>query len=309
MVVEGVDGKNAMSTSADICFVCGGSSFGNWVQAYKRCLGCGHETLVHGQRQAFIINDPLDVCSARKSSALDHFKTRILIRYAPHHLRKVLLDIGSASGKFLLQNARHFKRVVGIEVTPEAAAFARDQLGLQVVDDITQIDDSIDMATAWHSFEHIPAPILDRLLSHLSNHMSNGGRLVISVPNGASLQYRLYRSAYAFFDVPNHLHQFTSESLRRLLARHGFRQVGSAFSAPYNTFGHIQALLNIITGTHNYLYYRLKRRSVIPSLRLDVLHVLLLPFALPVGWLLGWIEGLFPNKQGVLTLCFERTQF
>ena len=295
-----------MSTAKDGCFVCGGTEFDKHTDEYRRCTGCGHEILVQTQAQGFILNDPLTEKDARRVTALDRFKTRVLRRFDSSSGKGQLLDIGSASGKFLFLNASRYQRAFGIEITPEALAFSRNILHLDIKEDIQEVPSRTTMATAWHSLEHIPEQALMEILSVLSRNMVDGGRLIVSVPNGDSRQYRWFGKAYAYFDVPNHLHQFTVVSLEKLLGRFGFRPVEMINSLPYNTFGYTQGLLNIITNTHNYLYYRLKRRSRKPSLWLDILHVLLLPALVPAGWILGFVDSINLKYQGVITVCFEK---
>lgn len=295
-----------MSTTKNHCFICGGTNFDKCTDEYYQCQGCGHETLVESQTQGYILNDPLTEKDSRRVTALDRFKSRILIRFETPSNKEQLLDIGSASGKFLFQNASRYRRAYGVEITPKAIDFSRNVLHLDIKNNIQDVPAGISMATAWHSLEHIPETALLEVLSVLSGNMVDGGRLIVSVPNGASYQYHWFGRAYAYFDVPNHLHQFTIDSLEKLLAKFGFHHLETVNSWPYNTFGYTQGLLNIITNTHNYLYYRLKRRSRKPSLPLDILHIALLPIVLPVGYLLAIVDKTKSKYQGVITSCFEK---
>lgn len=299
-------GENALKKFDDCCFVCGGIEFERYTKAYRRCKNCGHEVLVATQEQGFIINDNLCEKDVRRMTSLDRFKAGVLSLFDSGVEREQLLDIGAASGKFLYQNAPRYSRATGIEITSESLKFSRQVLGLDIVEDIREVSDEISVATAWHSLEHIPEERLLELLDGLSKKMVIGGRLVVSVPNGASWQYRWFGVAYAYFDVPNHLHQFTPNSLRRLMQRFGFRHVATVSSWPYNTFGYTQSLLNVVTGTHNYLYYRLKRRSRRPTFVLDIANGLLLFIFVPVGWLLGLVDAVNLKSQGVITACFEK---
>ena len=291
------------------CFVCGGTEFESRTTNYRRCLSCGHEVLVSTQVQGFIINDNLCEKEVRRMTSLDRFKARALSFFDSGITRKQLLDIGSASGKFLYHNAGRYSHATGIEITPESLEFSRKVLGLDIVEDIQSVQEEISTATAWHSLEHIPEQHLLALLDGLSSKMVAGGRLIVSVPNGASWQYRWFGKSYAYYDVPNHLHQFTPDSLGRLMQRFGFHQVATVSSWPYNTFGYTQSLLNIITHTHNYLYYRLKRRSRKPTLLLDITNGLLLVIAVPFGWLFGLLDALNLKRQGVITTCFEKKPY
>ena len=60
------------------CFICGGSDFGQFTKAYRKCLQCGHETLVAGDVQSFMLNDPLSMKDALRLGRLDRFKQDIL---------------------------------------------------------------------------------------------------------------------------------------------------------------------------------------------------------------------------------------
>lgn len=275
--------------------------------AYRRCRTCGHETLATDHAQGYILNDPLMEADAKRMSGLDRFKRKLLLQFDPNPPRGAqLVDVGSASGKFLYQNRGRYAHAVGLEITPEALAFSREVLGLDVVDDISQVPANTHIATAWHSLEHIPGVALVGVLESLSAGMRPGARFIVSVPNAASRQYRWFGSGYAFFDVPNHLHQFSQESLDRLLARFGYQRMVTVPSWPYNSFGYTQGLLNVLTGTHNYLYYRLKRRSRKSSLWLDLAHAALLPILVPVGWTLGLLDAVSLNTQGVITACYKK---
>lgn len=270
-------------------------------------MQCGHEALVSGQSQGYITNDPLTLTDAQRVTGLDRFKIRVLKRFEPASSAGILVDIGSASGKFLHLNAHRYQQVVGLEVTPECLAFSRNTLNLDIKEDATELPDNVTVATAWHSLEHIPAAALTPILKTLASKMVPGGRLIVSVPNGGSRQYRWFRSAFAYFDVPNHLHQFSAESLDTLLRRGGFEPVSQIRSWPYNSFGYIQGLLNVLTRTHNYLYYRIKRRSQRPSWGLDLAHVMLLPVCVPLGWLLALVDHVSPRGQSVISACYQRS--
>jgi hypothetical protein len=144
------------------------------------------------------------------------------------------------------------------------------------------------------------------MLKALHINMINNSRLIISVPNGNSRQYRWFASAYAYFDVPNHLHQFTELSITMLMERCGFSHISTINSWPYNMFGYLQSLLNIFIKDHNYLYYRFKRRSLSPSTFLDIAHILLVPFIAPLAFLLAFLDIFDIKRQGVITLCFKK---
>jgi len=173
------------------------------------------------------------------------------------------------------------------------------------VGDLDEVSGPVDVATAWHSFEHIPAAELTRLLATLRAKLAPGGCLIVSVPNAASFQCRWLGGNYAFHDAPGHVHQFTPDSLGRLLGAQGFRRTGAAVSWPYNLFGWVQGLLNVVMPGHNYIYYRLKRGYPRHSAARDLAGLVLVPLTLPVALGLGLLEAMRPERQAVLTWRFE----
>jgi hypothetical protein len=290
------------------CFICGGGDFGQLTEAYRKCLQCGHETLVAGDAQSFMLNDPLSKDDVVRLSRLDRFKQAVLQRFDPAPPPGALwVDVGSASGKYLFQNRQRYAKVIGLEVTPGAIEFSRSVLGLEILEDAVKLPGQIHVATAWHSLEHFPVVALEYTLDALRRRIPLGGRVIVSVPNAASHQYRWFRSAYAFFDVPSHLHQFSPVSLDFLMERHGFRRQAFVTSWPYNFFGYVQSLLNVATRRHNYLYLRFKRKSAVVSRGQDILNGCLLPLALPLGWMMGVLDAVRPSQQGVITACYEKS--
>jgi len=288
------------------CFICGGGAFDHVTPQYRRCTACGHETLAGDQAQAYIVNDALDAKPAARASVLERFQGAVLDRFLAGRRRGQLVDIGSGAGRFLAQQGRKFQRHCGVEITPASVEFAQKNLGLTIVGDIAAVGGDIDVATAWHSLEHFPEPALGALLDALRAKVPAGGCVIVSVPNAASFQYRLFRARYAFFDVPSHLHQFTPDSLARLFQAHGFVRTGTVTSWPYNIFGSIQALLNCAMPGHNYLYCRLKRGHPRASVARDLAGLGLLLVAGPLGLVLGLLEAAVPARQAVLTCCFEK---
>jgi SAM-dependent methyltransferase len=291
---------------APSCFICDGTVFDHVTPQYRRCVTCGHEMLTAHQAQAYMINDALTTKDIDRPSRLDRFQSAVLDRFVSGKKRRQLVDIGSGSGKFLRLNRKKFERSAGIEITPEAVNFSQKQLGLDIVADIADVPGDIDAATAWHSLEHFPAPALLALLEHLRAKIAADGCVIVSVPNAASFQYAFFRTRYAFFDVPAHLHQFTPASLERLFARHGFARTADAVSWPYNVFGYVQGLLNLVIPGHNYLYYRLKRGRPSASAWRDLASFCLVPLAAPVALLLAVVEAACPGRPAVLTWRFEK---
>jgi SAM-dependent methyltransferase len=294
-------------TMFEACCICGSDESVPGLPAYRRCKRCGHEQLRETNAQTYIVNDPLQADAVHRRTALDRFQDAAFDAIIATGVgRNVLVDIGSGSGRFLVRQRNKFTRAVGIEVTPVAVNFSQNVLRLHIEHDIAAVRGDIDAATAWHSLEHFPLTALNSLLDQLAAKLAPNGRILVSVPNAASFQARFFGRRFAFYDVPNHLHQFTPQSLRQLFKSRGFVCTASVTSWPYNAFGYVQGLLNLVMKQHNYFYYRMKRGRPRTAIASDLLTLALLPFAFAIGTPFALLDALFPERQGVLTFCFAR---
>jgi 2-polyprenyl-3-methyl-5-hydroxy-6-metoxy-1,4-benzoquinol methylase len=134
---------------------------------------------------------PVDTRPLQQTPAGDYFcdaKPELLKLFDPRGLR--ILDAGcAAGGNGELMKAAGAREVVGIEVSPEAAAEARCRLDHVVVDDLANADlgllagEPFDVVMAIDVLEHLidPAETLARLVKTLRP----GGLFVASIPNVA----------------------------------------------------------------------------------------------------------------------------
>lgn len=150
-----------------------------------------------------------------------------------HHLMKYvdepgrMLDIGCATGAFIAAMRDQQWQVVGVELNPQAAEYARRTLHLDVrtgvLEDARFSDDEFDVVTMWDVFEHVLNP--RETLREIARILKPGGWLVTAVPNPASLEARLFGRYWAGWDQPRHLHLYAPDVLRRYLQDAGFEQI------------------------------------------------------------------------------------
>jgi SAM-dependent methyltransferase len=142
------------------------------------------------------------------------------------------LDVGCGSGSFLHVLAfRTGIRGEGLEVSPAAAAAAREQYGLTVhagdVDTADFPDGSFDLVTLFHVLEHLPRPL--EALAKIHRWLSGGGMLLVQVPNLASWQFRWFGRRWTGIDIPRHLIDYAPKTLADLLRRAGFESAPPTF--------------------------------------------------------------------------------
>lgn len=293
-----------------VCDICNRETVKARVVSYSSCVSCGHESKIAGfPEDVFIINDALNLKSIQKIDQLEKFKKKVLKKIVTEY--GFLLDVGSASGKFLYLNKDDFTDHLGLEITPECVKFSREVLGLKIAASIEGVNlPKISVATFWHSLEHLPINILQGILEKISLSSNDKTKILISVPNAKSALYRHFGHNYAFFDASSHVHQFTRDSLEILLKRHKFELQKSFFSFVYSFFGYLQTFINCGNVHHNFLYYFLKRGNCFGlkprKLYLIFFYNILLSVIFTVPALIGVAyDAVFKQKGAVLTLCFR----
>ncbi len=152
------------------------------------------------------------------------WKRRLIARL---HERGRILDLGCGTGEFLAEMKRSGWEAMGVEMSPEAAEYARNRLGLAVdrsaVDEPIRISEQFDVITLWHVLEHVHQP--QQVFGNLHNLLKPDGLVVIAVPNVASPDAVTYGRHWIALDPPRHLLHFTPTTIRRMLKVHDWRLV------------------------------------------------------------------------------------
>ena len=251
------------------CLVCGAEAWAPHLGDLLRCTACGFVTAD--------VTAPIDTSELysdeyfRGAEYLDYAADEAFIkRTLQPRLDAVLagcrqgrlLEIGSAYGFFLDLARAHFD-VVGFEVSPAAAAHARQNLGLDVRTDEfvatspASLGAPVDATVMLDVIEHLEYP--DRVVAHVAEVSRPGALLLITTGDIGSWVARRRGRQWRLIHPPTHLHYFSRATLTRLLARHGF-QVRDVRAVPVvrsvrQTFYSILALRMGRTG----LYQRLER--------------------------------------------------
>lgn len=148
-----------------------------------------------------------------------NFNTQRLPPLAPGRM----LEVGCASGAFLHRMANQGWQVQGIEFS-EKAAQAAAQLGYRVhagpLETAPPPAEPFDLIVGWMVLEHLHDPVGG--LRKLREWAKPGAWLVLSVPNAASLEFRLFKEKWYALQVPTHLHHFTPKALGRALQASGW---------------------------------------------------------------------------------------
>jgi len=169
---------------------------------------------------------------------------RFLVRELPAGAR--ILDLGCGRGVLLDALARRGFEAHGFEISEAAARGADPRARVRIGSTLAEAawpEAFFDEVIVWHVLEHVRDPF--GALAEVRRVLRPGGRLVVAVPNFASLQARRFGAAWFHLDLPRHLWQFPLPALRRLLRQQGFVLASEHhFSLRQNPFGWIQSALN-----------------------------------------------------------------
>jgi SAM-dependent methyltransferase len=164
-----------------------------------------------------------------------------------------LLDVGCGKGHFLASARAAGWDATGIEFADSSAEEAKARYGLDVIVDdymTAELPGPYDAVTMWHVLEHLTDP--RAAIERARTLLTGDGRLLISVPNLASLQARLFGPDWLHLDLPRHLFHFTPRSLERLLERSGFRvERIDTFAPEMEILGFVQSTMNRLGAEEN----------------------------------------------------------
>jgi len=140
-----------------------------------------------------------------------------------------VLDLGCRYGA-LTRAYVDGNEVVGVDVDREALAEAA-KLGIETVwadvdEPLPFADSTFDVVVAGELLEHVRSP--DQVVAEARRLLRPGGRIVGSVPNAFRLKNRLrFLAGRAPENDPTHLHMFTPQAVRHLLA--GYDEIELTF--------------------------------------------------------------------------------
>ncbi len=138
-----------------------------------------------------------------------------------------LLDVGCATGIFAGAAQRSGWQVVGID--PSQWAIERARANYPKVSSVQSTlseaafpEASFEVITLWDVLEHVSSP--SQALSNLRPWLKPSGWLVLNLPNIDSWPARIMGRKWVLF-LREHLWYFSPATLRRLLAKTGFKLV------------------------------------------------------------------------------------
>jgi SAM-dependent methyltransferase len=206
--------------------------FGTALADIVRCRDCGHMQVdpfppEEALREAYGVAESDEYVLEEEGQR--ETARRLLERLERHSRRGTLADLGCWTG-FLLAEARtRGWEPLGVEPSEFASAYARERLGLPVIratlDEAELPAGRCSAVVMADVIEHLtdPGAALDRVAAALVP----GGALCLVLPDAGSVLARALGRRW-WSVIPTHVQYFTRDSLRILLARHGFRVLETA---------------------------------------------------------------------------------
>lgn len=138
----------------------------------------------------------------------------------------VVLDIGSGSGRSLLEIEKLGGRAYGVEPDPNAQKIAK-KLNLRVYQGFIADDPfpeiKFDFITASQVIEHDPNP--EAFLRAVYKHLKDDGKVIMSFPNIDALYRKIFGKRWLHWHVPYHINFFNKQSFMSLTKATGFEVI------------------------------------------------------------------------------------
>ena len=144
-----------------------------------------------------------------------------------------MLEVGAGHGLFMAAARDRGYDVVGVELSVNAAAHARDVLGLTMHS--TQLEDApldgrFDVICAWDTIEHVPDPVA--FWRAVRERLTDDGVVLFSTPYFSSVPSRALRERWWTLKPTEHIWHYTPQTHRTVAAAAGM-DVTRVITSPF----------------------------------------------------------------------------
>jgi len=153
---------------------------------------------------------------------------------------KRILEIGCGNGLMLEIYQKYGLETAGLEPYGPKLTEKEKKLGIKrELIEKAKFKEKFDYVVLREVLEHIPNPkeVLDRCRKWLKEN----GKLIIEVPNTASLWKRKFKRNWFGYDVPRHVYNYNPKNISLFLKKSGFIvEKIRIFDLPYMLYGSLQ---------------------------------------------------------------------
>jgi len=220
-----------------------------------------------------------------------------------------IADVGCGDGQFLeFLGTRGYSKIVGIEPDVERAFNARKRnvpvfASRAEAEAAGMVEEKVDALFAWHVLEHIERSA--DFIRECADWLSPSGVMIISAPNQASLQTRLFGFYSAYPDYGRHVWYHTSDYLGWIVRNvPGFdAAIMYDRNYEYEIFSWVDSIASALTRRQNFIHKALKKGDGAPTLRL--VAAIMAACLLPIGLLLSPLS-IRSGRASTLTFILRR---
>jgi SAM-dependent methyltransferase len=176
-----------------------------------------------------------------------------------------ILDLGCGNGRFL-QHMLSFGNfeLHGVELpggsAERASSIKEINLKVGTLNENDFSPEYFDVITLFHVFEHLQKP--KETMGLVDRFLRQEGLLVMTFPNIAGWQAKIFKSNWYHLDPPRHLIFFDPDDMIGIMEKQGFTLVRKKWmSFEQNPYGWVQSILNSLCRKREVLYERLKGNS------------------------------------------------
>ena len=236
---------SSFAPSAATCYLCDHADVGqlDWSQIHRHCPDCGlvwlderfrldptrlyDESYYNGQRfehtggESGYPDSYADPVRSHRANYYAGYAEQLCGDAADNSLK--ILDFGCGYGLFL-QHAKKYApqaELVGVEVDPRVANKATRLSGCQVTTALP--DMRFDRIMLLDVLEHLndPRTILERLF----DHAKPGARILLTTPNIASWNSRIFKERWNLLNPPEHIMYFNPDTVSTLIGQAGWQLI------------------------------------------------------------------------------------
>ena len=151
-------------------------------------------------------------------------KLAFIHRYVP---RGTMVDIGAGVGIFLDEARKMGYKIIGFEPSKASVRAAKKHFGIRLINTEFKMIEDVDVIVINHVLEHLTDP--RHVISLCAKTLSEGGTLVIGVPNFNSFMSWIKRGKWQSLIPDQHRWQFTLATLDQLVLPHGLRRIAVSY--------------------------------------------------------------------------------
>lgn len=158
----------------------------------------------------------------------------------------------------------------------------------------------------WHNLEH--QKNINSLIKKIYKILKPKGCLIIEVPNSESVQAKLDKKNWLYWDTPRHINHFTIISISQLLLKYKFKiKEIKTFSIEYGPFGMTNTIMNFFMKEKNYLYRIILNNKIDnPKNYLYFATILISFIIMPLAFIFEIILSLFFKTGSVINVTAQK---